>query len=218
VDREAPTSIHSNARRSTSMLSYKSPYQGMPHRKSWQNYHKQNIPKGWHIHHLDGNPHNNNPENLICVSKHTHWCIHLLQGDINADFIKHAWSDESRKKASATHKEKIINGTHHTAFKKGHSATKGFTGKKHSEKTKNIFNEQRSGQHNISCRPEIKEKRKQQLLNNNPAKNPEIQKKMRISAQNRAPVICPHCNKIGKVPGMYRYHFDKCKFNAGQFR
>ena len=24
-------------------------------------------------------------------------------------------------------------------------------------------------------------------------------------------VVCPHCNKIGGINGMKRYHFDKCK-------
>lgn len=34
---------------------------------------------------------------------------------------------------------------------------------------------------------------------------------MSASAQARPPVQCPHCTKIGKVPGMYRHHFDRCK-------
>lgn len=38
------------------------------------------IPKGWHIHHVDGNHENNDPLNLICVSPYVHWCIHFLQG------------------------------------------------------------------------------------------------------------------------------------------
>ena len=124
------------------------------------------------------------------------------------------WTPESKAKASETHKRKVREGTHPTAFKKGHSGTKGFTGGKHTDQQKLIWSEERSGDKNVSCRPEVREKRRQQLLKNNPAKDPEIQKKMKASAKKRAPVTCPHCNKTGKVPGMYFYHFDRCKFNS----
>lgn len=32
-----------------------------------------------------------------------------------------------------------------------------------------------------------------------------------MSDMNRIERTCPHCNKIGKGPGMLRYHFDNCK-------
>lgn len=32
-----------------------------------------------------------------------------------------------------------------------------------------------------------------------------------FSEANRKEYTCPHCNKIGKGPGMNRYHFDQCK-------
>ncbi len=35
------------------------------------------IPKGYHIHHLDGNRKNNDPDNLIAVSPQMHYEIHL---------------------------------------------------------------------------------------------------------------------------------------------
>lgn len=198
------------------MNTYSNPYKGNPHRKSWEKHYNQKIPKGWHIHHIDGNPKNNNPENLMCVSKHVHWCIHLLQGDISYDFIRHSWSNESRKKASITHKQKIKNGNHSTAFRKGHKPTKGFAGKSHTKETLKILSEQRRGDKNVSCRPEIKELRKQKLLTNNPAKRWDVRQKMKNAAAARSAVMCPHCGKEGKVPGMYRYHFDYCKFTSDQ--
>lgn len=33
----------------------------------------------------------------------------------------------------------------------------------------------------------------------------------KLGEQNRIEYTCPHCNKIGKGPGMHRYHFDNCK-------
>ena len=34
------------------------------------------IPKGFHIHHLDGNKENNNPANLVMISKSNHHHLH----------------------------------------------------------------------------------------------------------------------------------------------
>ena len=39
------------------------------------------LPKGWHIHHIDGNPWNNEPFNLLGCSPEKHHAIHLQQGD-----------------------------------------------------------------------------------------------------------------------------------------
>lgn len=50
------------------------------YRKIWQNYYQLTIPQGWHVHHVDEDRDNNEPDNLICVSPYVHWCIHFLQG------------------------------------------------------------------------------------------------------------------------------------------
>ena len=41
------------------------------HRDIWE-FHHGSIPKGHHIHHVDGNPLNNALDNLMCVDKKTH--------------------------------------------------------------------------------------------------------------------------------------------------
>lgn len=46
------------------------------YQKAWQDYNNEIIPEGYHIHHLDGNRKNNDPENLICVSPELHYEIH----------------------------------------------------------------------------------------------------------------------------------------------
>lgn len=49
---------------------------------------------------------------------------------------------------------------------------------------------------------------------NNPAKRTEVREKIRNSALNRESVTCPICGKIGKKsPGMYKWHFDNCKYD-----
>ena len=63
------------------------------YRKIWQDHSGLKIPKGWHIHHIDGDQTNNSPDNLICVSPEEHWLIHYSNGDpiaINGKFIQGA--------------------------------------------------------------------------------------------------------------------------------
>lgn len=55
-----------------------------------------------------------------------------------------------------------------------------------------------------------KERKRKQLTENNPMKNPEISKKFK---HPKPKVICPYCGKQGGLPVMKRYHFEKCKKN-----
>ena len=38
----------------------------------WEFYSGKTVPKGYIVHHKDGNPHNNNFENLECISRDEH--------------------------------------------------------------------------------------------------------------------------------------------------
>ena len=78
------------------------------YRKVWEDYHNTKIPDGYHIHHLDGDGYNDDPENLICVSPNTHFWIHHFQGDRFAGVrgrIK-LFNQSGRKPTEAT-KEKM---------------------------------------------------------------------------------------------------------------
>jgi hypothetical protein len=51
------------------------------YRKIYEQFYNVKIPKGFHIHHIDGNRQNNDPKNLIMVSPEEHYQIHLQQND-----------------------------------------------------------------------------------------------------------------------------------------
>ena len=48
---------------------------GSIHRKVWENANGK-IPKGHHIHHIDGNPYNNELSNLMCLTAEEHSKLH----------------------------------------------------------------------------------------------------------------------------------------------
>lgn len=55
----------------------------MIYRKIYEQHHGE-IPKGYHIHHIDGNHSNNSIDNLACVTAQEHYDIHYSQGDYGA--------------------------------------------------------------------------------------------------------------------------------------
>lgn len=44
----------------------------LEHTAVWENYHKQKVPHGWHIHHLNGIKNDNRPENLKALPHREH--------------------------------------------------------------------------------------------------------------------------------------------------
>lgn len=48
------------------------------HNYVWQKYNGP-VPKGFHVHHIDGNKDNNNINNLIAISAHDHETYHFLK-------------------------------------------------------------------------------------------------------------------------------------------
>ena len=74
------------------------------YRKIWEGTHKACLLPGMHIHHLDNNPLNNAPSNLIACTPEEHWQIHYAQGDsiaLRGKWIQYAnrdWSKEDKIK------------------------------------------------------------------------------------------------------------------------
>ena len=69
------------------------------YRKIWENANGE-IPKGHHIHHIDGDPYNNVLENLICLSEEEHAKIH------ESEFV--AWATEGGRKGGNKCKEEKL--------------------------------------------------------------------------------------------------------------
>jgi len=164
-------------------------YSTSNYRKIWEEANNAKIPKGYHIHHIDGNHNNNNPDNLLCVSVQEHFNIHKSQGDWGACYLflrnkcliltPEERSDIARKTAL----ERMKAGTHNfigSNEKRIKDGTNNFLGG--DMQRKNAIKDIENGTHNF--------------IVNHPTK--QI-------------VTCPHCNKSGPKPQMLQWHFDKCK-------
>ena len=51
------------------------------HIKVWEKHNGKKKPVGYHIHHVDGNPNNNDISNLICITHEEHYLIHKKQAE-----------------------------------------------------------------------------------------------------------------------------------------
>lgn len=47
------------------------------YRKIYSDYYGVEIPKGFHIHHIDGNRENNHPHNLLAIPEYVHQRYHI---------------------------------------------------------------------------------------------------------------------------------------------
>ena len=79
------------------------------YRKLYETF-KGPIPKGYEIHHIDGNRKNNEISNLVCVSIQEHYEIHKKQGDWGAcrKILKRMnMSQEEKSKLSSEYSKKF---------------------------------------------------------------------------------------------------------------
>jgi group I intron endonuclease len=81
------------------------------------------------------------------------------------------------------------------------------------------------GDNNPAKRPEVRKKisiaklgkpRPDQLGELNSAKRPEVRKKIsdNLKGKLKQKIKCPHCTQYGQASNMQRWHFNKCKFKT----
>ena len=70
---------------------------GNLHVEIWKFFHGP-IPDGHHIHHIDGDPLNNDISNLACLSAEEHYAIHIQDGRVRAAI---AWAAKKDKVLAA---------------------------------------------------------------------------------------------------------------------
>ena len=75
----------------------------MVHRLIYE-YFIGNIPKGYHIHHIDGNKQNNSIDNLECISPSEHNKRHHKDNTFNRYTRGYVLTDEERKAIASKHK------------------------------------------------------------------------------------------------------------------
>lgn len=82
--------------------------------KNWEVYNNKKLPKGYEIHHIDGNHDNNDPKNLKAVTIHEHFMIHYEQKDYGATqaiLARMSLTDEQKeiiKECASKHQLKLL--------------------------------------------------------------------------------------------------------------
>jgi len=157
------------------------------------------IPKGYDIHHRDGDHGNCDISNLVAVTLQEHYDIHFAQGDTAACQAIAMRMSRPPETVSELAKKRVAEGTHPFQDKE---AAKQRAYKRIAEGTHPFFvddfqkknNKKRveAGTHNM-LGPALSKKRL--------AEDTHPSQKLRT---------CPHCNKQGKAPGIFKWHFDKC--------
>lgn len=187
-------------------------------------YESQNgpIPKGFHIHHIDGNHNNNHIDNLRLLSAKDHYDIHKQQGDYGACWAMirtgHlSVSDEERSFVCRQNQlKRLSDGTHQ------------FKNFDWQSKYSKISNQRRlnDGTHNLLDGTKSSEYQRKKLEDgthhfldkdwhekHNLFLQIDMNKKLLEEGKHPSQIIkeCPHCGKRCSSAPYTRWHGDKCK-------
>lgn len=177
---------------------------GVNYRKIYESHYGK-IPKGYHIHHIDGDPFNNDIANLMCVTPEEHAEIHKNEftkwasiggkkgGELVRDlklgihgatdqqksqWAKNASSFVHRKKFSITMKQKYASGE-----------IKHWTSRYSSEEIHRLISQGDPGK-STRGKPAWNRGKKMTLS------NPELARERKsIAAKNKRKTKCPHCER-----------------------
>jgi hypothetical protein len=180
----------------------------------WIKFHGIEIPKGWDIHHIDGNHFNNTIGNLLACPRKAHVTLHALKGEYNSANVL-----------------------------RGNKVFSGYKNPDHAEIMRNNNPQKRTEQRKITGErfkkywqdlpDELRNKRHQELFSNlekyykdNPKANhfnalkrwENPSEAMKDGAKrgngkrkmNRA--CCIYCRKESRVSHLKPYHMNNCKY------
>lgn len=185
------------------------------------------IPEtGFEIHHiimksLGGS---NNKINLVKLTIKEHRLIHELLYKINP--CKQTAAALHFVNYSLRYNKNFNNKTYEKArlimAKNMKGINNPFYGKKHTKETKlkislilkyNEFNGMYGKQHTEESKRKMSINRIGKYSSHLKGKQQTNEMKLRISntLKNKPPLECPHCLKVGKGVGMYKFHFKNCK-------
>lgn len=186
------------------------------HRRIYE-HHFGPIPKGYHIHHIDGNHSNNHIDNLQCITAQEHYNIHKDQGDygccwamIRTGHLK--LSDEERSDLAKKQMED--------------TKMKDILSKSMKKKSDLFWANTEYRQMQVSaCKErftklwsddEYKSKVSARIAdswNKKGRREKQADEMSRmVSENNKKELCCPHCGKVGRGIGiMNRWHFDNCR-------
>lgn len=210
------------------------------YRKIWEESNDQKIPKGHHIHHIDGNNSNNNPDNLLCVSPQEHYNIHKSQGDwgdcwalLRTGHLS-VTPEERSEISSKTQLQRIQNGTHHFLMpvEERSKRSKKINEKRVKEGSHNFLGENnpariavKNGSFHLlkeNGGSELAKRLTQERIQNgtHPFLGGSVQSKIgkkrakegTLGFQDKSKhKECPHCKKIVDQGNFSRWHGDNCK-------
>lgn len=194
---------------------------------------KDNQNRSYEIHHIDGNPKNNQINNLKCVSIQEHYDIHYSQKDWGACYLigkKLKLSAEelsliASKAASKMNQDRVADGSHPFLGGKIQKKTNKIRLQEGSHNflqkdfQKNLANERvKKGTHHFlsgeiqkkACDKKVADGT-HHFLKKDFQKN--VQKRLLEEGRHQSQITytCPHCGKFGKGNAMKFYHFDNCK-------
>jgi hypothetical protein len=213
------------------------------YRKIYEQHHGE-IPvdetgRTFDVHHIDGNPQNNDPLNLRAVSIQEHYDIHYAQGDYAAcvvlgvrlnmpvsEMSRLSKLDNERRLKDGSHhflnseyqstvnKQRVENGTHNFL---GGDVTRSTNTKRISEGS-HQFLKREDGSSISSDR--VKDGSHHFLGGKIASEQGKLRMKNGTSNMiglNNFTWTCPHCNKSGKGKGNYsKHHGDACKLLVKQ--
>ena len=189
------------------------------HRKIWEDANGP-IPldefgRSYHIHHIDGDPTNNELSNLLCLSPNDHFELHRSQCDYGAVFLLMS----NHLSLSAEERSDIISKANSNRWKNYSDVERKSIINKNRNSNKSTWSSEKLRREtgikiSESHAARTKEQKEQEsLLRSSSIKS--AWKSSSFDAQREhmsTKVVCPHCGKEGQKAAMSRYHFDRCKY------